>query len=150
MAAISKPPNTRSRSVGRPYHRLTARQTLLLILVPMLLTAAGQRLYLHLVRVQHIYPAGYLVHHLFTGALLVIAAGFVLAFGARNRLLAILAPMTLGVGSAMVLDEVVYLIATQATDDDYVSGVSLGGSVVLISLAVVTLLVLYRLHRDDE
>jgi hypothetical protein len=31
-----------------------------------------------------------------------------------------------------------------------VSGVSLGGSVVLISLAVVTLFVLYRLHRDDE
>ena len=63
--------------------------------------------------------------------MLVIAAGFVLAFGARNRLLVILAPMTLGVRSAMVLDEVVYLIATQATDDDYVSGASLGGSIVL-------------------
>lgn len=135
--------------MGRPYCRPTARQTLLLILVPLLLTALGQRLYLHLVQVQHLYPAGYLVHHLFSGALLVIAAGFVLAFGTRNRLLMILAPMVLGVGSAMVLDEMIYLIATQATDDDYVSIVSLGGSVVFISLAVVTLLVLYRLHRDS-
>jgi hypothetical protein len=134
--------------VGRPYCRPTARQTFLLILVPLLLTAVGQRLYLHLVQVRHVYPAGYLVHHLFSGALLVIPAAFVLAFGTRNRLLMILAPMVLGVGSAMVLDEVVYLIATQATDDDYVSVVSLGGSAALISTAVVTLLILYRLHRD--
>lgn len=134
--------------MGRPYHRLTARQTLLLILVPLLLTAVGQRLYLHLVQVRHIYPAGFLVHHLYSGAVLLIIAGFALAFGTRNRLLMILAPMTLGVGSAMVLDEVVYLIATEATDDDYISGVSLGGSVVFIALAVVMLLVLYCLHRD--
>jgi hypothetical protein len=134
--------------VGRPYCRPTARQTLLLILVPLLLTAVGQRLYLHLVQVQHVNPAGYLVHHLYSGAVLVIAAAFVLAFGTRNRVLMILSPMTLGVGSAMVLDELVYLIATHATDDDYVSAVSLGGSVVLVSMAIVTLFILYRLHRD--
>jgi hypothetical protein len=134
--------------MGKPYHRLSARQTLLLILVPMLVTFAGQRLYLHLVRVQHVYPAGYLVHHLFAGALIVIPAAFVLAFGARNRVLAQLAPAAVGVGSAMVLDEVTYLIATQATDEDYVSAVSLGGAVVLIGLAVGLLLVLYRFHRD--
>ena len=35
-------------------------QTLLLILLPMLGTVLGLRLYLHLVRVQHVYPGGYL------------------------------------------------------------------------------------------
>jgi hypothetical protein len=35
----------------------------------------------------------------------------------------------------MVLDEVTYLVATKATDEDYVSPVSLWGAIILISLA---------------
>src|SRR6266478_1955693 len=103
---------------------LSPRQTLRLILLPMLATFVCHRLYLHLVRVQHVYPAGYLLHHLFTGALIEIPAAFVLAFGTRNRLLAVLAPAALGIGSAMVLDEVTFLVVTKATDEDYVSPVS--------------------------
>lgn len=129
--------------------RLAPRQTLLLILLPLLTTFAGHRLYLHLVRVQHVYPGGYLVHHLFFGALIVIPAAFVLAFGPRHRLSAVLAPVALGVGSAMVLDEVTYLVATQATDEDYVSPVSFWGAVVFISLAAILLILLYRMHRED-
>jgi len=119
-----------------------------LILVPMLVTFACQRLYLHLVRVQHVYPAGYLVHHLFWGALIVIPAAFVLAFGTRKRWLALAAPVALGIGSAMVLDEITYLIVTKASDEDYVSSVSLVGALVLISMATGFLLFLYRCHRD--
>jgi hypothetical protein len=48
----------------------TAKQALLLILLPMLGTVLCLRLYLHLVRVQHVYPGGYLVHHLFVGVLI--------------------------------------------------------------------------------
>jgi hypothetical protein len=132
------------------YQRLTPRQTLLLILLPMLVTFVAQRLYLHLVRVQHIYPAGYLLHHLYTGALIVIPAAFVLAFGTRHRVLARLAPAALGAGSAMVLDEATYLVATKASDDDYVSPISLWGAVVLISLATLLLLALYRTHREKK
>jgi hypothetical protein len=134
--------------MGRMHGHLAPKQTLLLILFPMLGTFVCQRLYLHLVSVQHVYPAGYLVHHLFTGALIVIPAAFILAFDTRNRLLAFLAPAALGVGSAMVLDEVTYLVATQATDEDYVSGVSLWGAITLISLATILLLVLYRWHCE--
>jgi hypothetical protein len=114
----------------------------------MLATFLCQRLYLHLVRVQHVYPAGYLVHHLFTGTLVLIPAAFALAFGTRDRVLALLAPVALGVGSAMVLDEVTYLVATQATDEDYVSPVSLWGAVILISLATTLLLGLYAMHSE--
>ena len=57
----------------------TARQTLLLMLLPMLATFAGLRLYLHLVHVQHIYPCGYLVHHLFIGILILVPGAFLLA-----------------------------------------------------------------------
>src|SRR5260370_39438062 len=98
---------------------LAPQRTLVLILGPMLATFLCQRLYLHLVQVQHVYPAGYLVHHLFTGVLILIPAAFVIAFGVRSRLSAMLARVALGIGSAMVLDEVTYLVATHASDADY-------------------------------
>jgi uncharacterized membrane protein YeaQ/YmgE (transglycosylase-associated protein family) len=134
----------------KDYNQLTAKQTLKLILGPMLATFVCQRLYLHLVRVQHVYPGGYLVHHLFFGALIVVPAAFILAFGTRNRLLGYMAPVALGIGSAMILDEVTYLVATKATDQDYVSPISLVGAIILISLATALLLSLYRLHRDNN
>jgi len=125
-----------------------ARQTLLLILLPMLATFVGLRLYLHLVHVQHIYPGGYLVHHLFIGIFILVPAAFLLAFGPRQRPLQVVATVTVGIGSAMILDEFSYMVATKATDQDYVSRVSLFGAIVCISLAVILLLALYALHRD--
>jgi hypothetical protein len=132
-----------------PHHPLPPKQTLLLILLPMLATFACLRFYLHLVHVRHIYPGGYLVHHLFLGVLIEVPAAFILAFGARTRMPALLAPVALGIGAALMLDEVTYLIATRATDQDYVSNLSLGGAIVLIALAVILLFVLYRSHRDQ-
>ncbi len=128
--------------------RPTAKQTLLLILLPMLGTVLGLRLYLHLVRVQHVYPGGHLVHHLFLGILIELPAAFILAFGARNRVVAFLAPAALGVGSGMILDEVIYLVMTQASDRDYVSPVSLGGAIGFVALAAILLLGIYWARRD--
>ena len=127
---------------------LPAKQTLLLILLPMLFVFAALRLYLHLVHVRHIFPGGYLVHHLFVGILVTLPAAFALAFGPRRRVAKILAPVALGIGSGMILDEFTYLVATKASDEDYVSQVSLVGGMVFIGLAALLLLVLYLLHRD--
>jgi hypothetical protein len=142
------PPSEATMS-GTPYS-LRPKQTLLLILLPMLATFACLRLYLHLVQVRHIYPGGYLVHHLFLGVLITVPAAFILAFGARRRLLSLAAPAVLGVGTALMLDEVTYLVATKASDHDYVSGVSLLGALALISLATILLLALYRHHRNRD
>jgi hypothetical protein len=128
--------------------RPTPKQTLLLILLPMLGTVLCLRPYLHLVRVQHVYPGGYLVHHLFVGVLIELPAAFILAFGARNRVLGFLAPAALGVGSGMILDEVTYLVATTASDRDYVSSVSLRGSIAFVSLAAILLVGIYWAQRD--
>jgi hypothetical protein len=130
-----------------PRPPLPAKQTLLLILVPMLATVFSLRLYLHLVHVRHIYPGGYLVHHLFVGVLIQIPAAFLVAFGVRHR---VMARVALGIGTGLILDEIVYLVATQGSDADYVSRLSLQGSIVLILLAAVSLLVLYALHRDED
>lgn len=126
---------------------LPARQTLALILLPMLATVLVLRLYLHLVHVRHIYPGGYLVHHLFIGVLIEVPAAFLLAFGTRYRRLARVA---VGIGSGLMLDELVYLVTTRASDADYVSRTSLIGSVIFVFLAMICLVALYVLHRDEE
>ncbi len=130
-----------------PRPPLPARQTLLLILLPMLVTVFGVRLYLHLVHVRHIYPGGYLVHHLFVGVLILVPAALLLAFGTRHR---VLARVAVGMGTGLILDEVVYLVATKASDADYVSRTSLVGSIVLVSLAAIFLVILYALHREER
>jgi hypothetical protein len=129
-----------------PRPPLPAKQILLLIVVPMLATVFSLRLYLHLVHVRHIYPGGYLLHHLFIGVVILIPAAFLLAFGTRYRVLARLA---LGVGTGLILDEVVYLVATDGSDAGYVSRTSLLGSMVLTSLAVIFSLILYVRHRKE-
>ncbi len=130
--------------------KLSARQTLWLILVPMLATFAGQRLFLHLVGVHHVRTGGLIIHHLFFGVGLVIPAAFVLAFGVRHRLVAMLTRVALGIGSAMVLDEIVYLVATQASDGDYVFALSLKGALVFMTLGVLLLLGLYWRRQHGE
>jgi hypothetical protein len=74
----------------------------------------------------------------------VIPAAFVLAFGARHWA----ALVALGVGSGMILDEATYLVATEASDSDYVSWVSLGGSMGLVCLAAVLLVGIYWARRE--
>ena len=119
---------------------LSRKETVFWILLPLLLTFAGMRLFLHLVQVQHVYPGGYLVHHLFTGCLITLPAAFVLAFGPRSRFTAVLSRVALGAGSAMILDEIVYLVATKASDADYVSALSLRGALVCVTLGIAALL----------
>ncbi len=139
--------SSRCTSLDPEASRLSARQTLLLILVPLLATFASQRLYLHFVGVHHVYPGGYLVHHLFFGVLMVMPSAFVLAFGPRTRRAAILSRVALGSGSAMILDEIVYLVATQASDSDYLSPLSLRGALVFIALGVLVLGMIYKRRR---
>lgn len=118
--------------------------TLLLILVPLLLTEVGQRLYLHLVNPDaDVFIAGYNVHHLYSGVLLEIPAAFVLAFGVQVPAVRAGALVALGVGSAMVLDQVIFLITTDGSNRSYLTPISLWGAVVLEGLAVVLLLALY-------
>ena len=133
--------------MGETRGPLPPKKTLLLILLPMLATFVCLRLYLHLMGVRHIYPGGHLVHHLFLGVVIEIPAAFILAFGPRSQV-GVLAPVALGIGSALILDEVTYLALTKATDEDYVSGVSLYGATAFISLAAILLLALFWSHRD--
>ena len=94
------------------------RRPLVFILVPMLLTFAIQRTFLHFFSHPnfHVYVGGFRVHHLFSGALLLVSSSFLLAFGTRARSLVL---ASLGVGSAMVLDEVFFLVFTDGSNEAY-------------------------------
>jgi hypothetical protein len=120
------------------------RSVLLAILVPMLATFAAFRLYLHFVNPDSdLFIAGYNVHHLYTGVMVVIPAAFVLAFGTRSVLYRRAAQAALGSGSGLVLDEVIYLIATDGSNAAYLSSISVWGGVTFVAIATGLLLLLY-------
>ena len=91
--------------------------------------------------------AGYNIHHLFTGLLLLTAGGLPLAlFHHRSRLMDA-AAVLFGAGLSLALDEWVYLIATDGSNASYLLPVSLWGGAVMIVLAVAYVGVLYMAGR---
>src|SRR5438067_4942387 len=109
---------------------------LLFMGVPLVLTVTLQRLILHHSSPDtHVFVKGYLVHHLFWGILFLIPTAFLLGLGIRTRWRRNLARMVLGFSSAMVLDEVIYLVCTDGSGVAYRGSVSLWGAVVLIVIA---------------
>jgi hypothetical protein len=120
--------------------------TLLFILMPLALTFAGQRLFLHLINPNaDLYLFGHNVHHLFVGAVMAIPAAFILAFQPETPLLRLGALAALGSGSAMILDELIYLIATDGTNASYLKPISLWSAILMQSLAAGLLLLIYAL-----
>jgi hypothetical protein len=120
--------------------------TLLFILIPLVVTFIGQRLFLHLINPDmDLYILGYNVHHLFVGAAMAIPAAFILAFQPAAAPLRLGALAALGSGSAMVLDQMIYLIATDGTNASYLKPISLWSAVILQSLAAGLLMLIYTL-----
>ena len=122
----------------------------LLIAASILVTFISQRLYLHLINPNaDFYIAGYNIHHLFTGALIEIPAAIVLALGFGGLWVRRFAGMAFGIGTAMVLDEVVYLITTDGSNQAYLTPVSLWGAVGMVGSAVLLIVVVYLANMEQ-
>ena len=108
------------------------RHNLLLLLASVGLTVLALRAYLHLAPDTDLDVAGFNVHHLFTGLLLITAGGVPLALfrGSTRRL--DLCLLVFGAGLGMALDEWVYLIATDGSNASYLLPVSFWGAVALV------------------
>jgi hypothetical protein len=91
--------------------------------------------------------AGYNVHHLFTGLLLITAFGIPLALFGGKSWLTDVASVGFGAGLALALDEWVYLIATDGSNASYLLPVSLRGGMLMVGLAALYMLVLYLASR---
>ena len=113
----------------------TVRINGMLLIGSMIATFTLLRLYLYFSPDTDLNVAGYNIHHLFSGLLLIAAGGIPLAVfhgSARNLKLPLIA---FGIGLGMALDEWVYLIATDGTNASYLLPVSFWGGVIVVALA---------------
>lgn len=123
-----------------------ARRNALVLLASMLLPVVVLRLALHASPDQDFDVAGYNVHHLFTGLVLVTLGGIPLALFRGGGLRRDLAVACFGVGLGLALDEWIYLIATDGSNASYLLPVSVWGAVVALGLAVVYVVALVFLR----
>ncbi len=106
-----------------------------LVLGSLLITFIALRVYLHQFPGTNFDLAGYNIHHLFVGLLLITGGGMPLALcDGESRWLDI-AALLFGVGLSLALDEWIYLIVTDGSDTSYLLPVSLWGGVLMIGLA---------------
>ena len=103
-----------------------------LVLSSLVLTFVILRIYLHHFPATKLDIAGYNIHDIYTGILLLSLGGLPLIFFAGNNRLLDIASMAFGSGLSLALDEWVYLIITDGSDAAYLAPISLGCAVVLI------------------
>ena len=115
----------------------------------MAVTFAGMRAYLHMSPNTDLDIAGYNIHHLFTGLILLTLGGVAAVVlpaahrHARNAL------VIFGIGLALALDEWLYLIVTDGTNASYLLPVSFWGGLGAVVLAIFYTGVISRLVRSE-
>lgn len=87
----------------------------------------------------------YNIHHLFIGAFFIIVLLLFFIFNIINKFTIIAA----GISSASVLDEIIYLIATDGSDTAYLSAISLWGAVILTAVILILAIVLNNLKKHQ-
>ncbi|HEV8363162.1 MAG TPA: hypothetical protein VGQ52_06570 [Gemmatimonadaceae bacterium] len=86
--------------------------------------------------------AGYNVHHLFTGLVILTVCGLPLVLGRGRGRLGDVLLAGFGIGLSLALDEWVYLIATDGSNASYLLPVSFWGGVVMVGAAVLYIAIL--------
>lgn len=119
---------------------MTDRRRARLILSSLLLTFVVVRLAMWRSPDSDFDLAGYNIHHLFTGVLLSTAAAIPLVLRAGRSRALDLACLLFGAGLSLVLDEVVYLIATDGSNASYLLPVSFWGGMVVVGLGALWIL----------
>ncbi|MEO8575504.1 MAG: hypothetical protein ABI556_02335 [Gemmatimonadales bacterium] len=118
-----------------------------LIVGSLVLTFVIIRVMLHMSPDSDFGVAGYNIHHLFTGILLITIGGIPLTLFPGRSVLLDLSALLFGAGLSLMLDEWVYLIATDGTNASYLLPVSLRGGIIMIALAVLYVGILYMVSN---
>ena len=124
-----------------------ARRALTLLLASMVGMFAVLRASLALSPNSDLNVLGYNIHHLFTGILIVTTSAIPLALGVRPGRVHDVLVAALGVGLGLVLDEWVYLIATDGSNASYLLPVSFWGGVIVVAGATLYATLWYLMGR---
>ena len=120
----------------------------IVLIAAMGLTFALMRAYLHTSPNTDLNVAGYNIHHLFTGLVVLTIGGIPAVLLPHRHRLAPYAVAVFGIGLALALDEWLYLIVTDGTNASYLLPVSFWGGLVAILLAMAYAGVISRLDRS--
>ena len=126
---------------------VTPRSRALTLVISMVATFVGMRAYLHMSPNTDLTIAGYDIHHLFTGLILITIGGIAAVILPSAHRHARTALAVFGVGLALALDEWLYLIVTDGTNASYLLPVSFWGGFAAVALAVAYALLLARAVR---
>ena len=110
----------------------------------LILTLMIIRFFLFLSPSVNLNIGSYNIHHLYLGAFLIIVSLIFFILNIVNKFIIVLA----GVSSALVLDEIVYLIATDGSDKAYLTPISLGGTIILTAIVLIFTVFLYRYNKQ--
>lgn len=120
------------------------KQRVSLFIGSLIITIIILRIFLQLSPSTNLDVGVYNVHHLFIGAFFAVIAVVLLLFNIVNRAVIIIA----GISSALVLDEIIYLIATDGSDVSYLTAVSFWGSIVMTLIILFLIIVLYYFNKQ--
>lgn len=117
----------------------------LLFAISLIATVVGLRIYLYLYPSTNLNIGTVNIHHLYLGAFFLVLTVILLMSSMTNVLVILLA----GISSGLVLDELVYLIATDGSDLAYLSSISLWGAVALTLTALFSVYVAHALSGKN-
>ncbi len=120
---------------------MTSKQKIILFVTTLLTTLFVVRVSLFTFPFSNVNLGPYNIHHLFPGAFLLVIAVIFLNLDISNRPVIV----ATGVASALVLDEIIYLIATDGSDLAYLTPTSFWGAAALTFVALLTVAVAYRI-----
>jgi hypothetical protein len=127
--------------------RLAQGKRARLLVLSIVVTFAVVRTYLHNFPNTDLIIGGYGIHHLFTGLILVTVGGIAAVVLPHTNPLSSLAIVIFGVGLSLALDEWLYLIVTDGTNQSYLLPVSFWGGVAAVSMAAALALLIGRRYR---
>ena len=126
------------------------RNRMFVLMVSMIGVFVVLRISLHLSPNSNFNVGGYNIHHLFTGLILIMLGGVPLVISHLGTKLGLLATAIFGVGLGMALDEWVYLITTDGSDESYLLPISFWGGVAAIAVAIAYAVLLGLVGRKNK
>src|SRR3989338_3262351 len=110
----------------------------------LLITFFLTRFFLYLFPDVNLNIGKYNIHHLFVGVVLLIIVIVLLVVGIKTKSVFVIG----GVGAALALDQIVFLITTDGGDITYLGNISFWGAIVSVAITLFVLGGLYYYEKN--